>query len=119
MEKALNILETIEDIVTRDRRYKIDGYNFVLDALNYTVKNLNKARHVSGRELLAGIRQYTKEQFGPMARTVLEHWGINSTEDFGNIVFNLVNAKVLSKTEQDSIEDFRDGYNFNEAFGED
>lgn len=118
MSEAINILETIEHIVKRDARYKIDAYNFVLQALNYTVSKLKKSRHVTGRELLEGIRQYVKEQFGPMARTVLEHWGINFTEDFGNIVFNLVDAKILSKTEEDSIEDFKDGYDFKEAFGE-
>ena len=118
MSEAINILETIEHIVKRDARYKIDAYNFVLQALNYTVSKLKKSRHLTGRELLEGIRQYVKEQFGPMARTVLEHWGINFTEDFGNIVFNLVDAKILSKTEEDSIEDFKDGYDFKEAFGE-
>lgn len=118
MSEAINILETIEHIVKRDTRYKIDAYNFVLQALNYTVSKLKKSRHVTGRELLEGIRQYVKEQFGPMDRTVLEHWGINFTEDFGNIVFNLVDAKILSKTEEDSIEDFKDGYDFKEVFGE-
>ncbi len=117
MKNVLNILETMEDIVKRDVRYKIDAYNFVLDALNYTVKKLKKTRHITGKELLEGIKQYAKKQFGPMARTVFEHWGVNSTEDFGNIVFNLVNTGLLSKTEQDSIEDFRNGYNFIEVFG--
>lgn len=117
MKNLLNILETMEDIVKRDVRYKIDAYNFVLDALNYTVKKLKKTRHITGKELLEGIKQYAKEQFGPMTRTVFEHWGLSSTEDFGNIVFNLVNTGLLRKTEQDSIEDFRNGYNFIEAFG--
>lgn len=119
MSETINILETIEHIVKRDTRYKIDAYNFVLQALNYTTSaKLKKPRHITGRELLEGIRQYVKEQFGPMARTVLEYWGINFTEDFGNIVFNLVDAKILSKTEEDSIEGFKDGYDFKEAFGE-
>lgn len=112
----MKILETIEDIAQRDSRYKIDGYNFVLEALNYTVSKLKERRHISGQELLAGIRRYTKEQFGPMSCQVLEHWGIKSTEDFGHIVFNLVDAKILSKTEQDSIADFKNGYDFKEVF---
>lgn len=118
MREAINILESIEQIVKRDARYKIDAYNFLLEALNYTVSKLKETRHVTGGELLEGIKQYAKEQFGPMARTVFEHWGVNLTEDFGNIVFNLVTAKILSKTEEDSIEDFKNGYDFKEVFGE-
>ena len=117
MGHTINILETIEDIVKRDARYKIGVYNFVLEALNYTVSSLKKSRHVTGKELLESIKQYAKGQFGPMARTVLEHWGVNSTGDFGNIVFNLVGTNILSKTEQDSIDDFKNGYNFEEVFG--
>ena len=117
MEHAINILATIEDIVKRDLRYKTDAYNFVLEALNYTVNKLKQSRHVTGGELLEGIKQCVKEQFGPMAGTVLQHWGVSSTEDFGHIVFNLVDAKILSKTEQDSIKDFKNGYDFKEAFG--
>ena len=117
MSEALNILETIENLVKQDSRYKIDAYNFVLEALNYTVSKLKKSRHVTGTELLEAIKQYARDQFGPMARTVLAHWGINTTEDFGRIVFNLVEAKVLSKTEQDSIDDFKNGYDFKKVFG--
>ena len=113
----MNILETIENVVKRDARYKIEAYNFVLEALNYTVRKLKKSRHVTGKELLEGIKQYAKEQFGPMTHTVLGHWGVNSTEDFGHIVFSLVEAKVLSKTEQDCIDDFKNGYDFKKVFG--
>lgn len=112
-----NFLETMERIVQRDGRYKIDSYNFVLEALNYTVVKLEKPRHVTGKELLEGIKEYAKEQFSPMVRTVFEHWGITSTEDFGHIVFNLVDVKLLGKTEQDSIEDFKNGYSFEKVFG--
>lgn len=117
MRDTIKILTKIEDIVERDPRYKIDAYNFILEALNYTVRKLKQSRHVSGKELLEGIKECVKEQFGPMAGTVLEHWGINSTEDFGHIVFNLVSAKILSKTEQDSIEDFKNGFDFKQIFG--
>ena len=113
---GMNILETLEEIVQRDRRYNLNAYNFVLEALNFTVTRLKEPRHVTGIELLAGIKEYTKDQFGPMARTVLEHWGINNTEDFGHIVFNLVEAKILSKTVEDSLEDFKNGYDFKHAF---
>lgn len=117
MGQTINILETIEGIIKRDTRYKIDAYSFVLEALNYTVRKLKKSRHVTGGELLAGIKEYAQNEFGPMARAVFEHWGLASTEDFGNIVFNLVNNKILSKTEEDSIEDFKNGFDFKEAFG--
>lgn len=113
----MNILRTIEEIAGRDIRYKIEAYNFVLEALNYTVRRLNRPRHITGGELLEGIKQYAREQFGPMTRTVFEHWGITQTEDFGHIVFNLVEARLLGKTEQDSLEDFKGGYDFKEVFG--
>jgi uncharacterized repeat protein (TIGR04138 family) len=116
MKDTIKILETIEDIIERDARYSADAYNFVLEALNYTVGRLKQRRHVTGKELLEGIRRYASEQFGPMARTVFEHWGVKTTEDFGFIVFNLVDARILNKTEQDSIEDFKNSYNFEEAF---
>ena len=117
MNQAINISQTIEGLLRRDARYRIDAYSFVLEALNYTVGKLKVFRHVTGKELLGGIKQYAKNQFGPMARAVLAHWGVNSTEDFGHIVFNLVEAKLLNKTEQDSIDDFKNGYDFKEVFG--
>ncbi|MBN2097727.1 MAG: hypothetical protein JW714_04525 [Candidatus Omnitrophica bacterium] len=111
-----DILETVEMIVERDARYNIEAYNFIMQALNYTVNKLKVRRHVSAQELLGGIKEYAKEQFGPMVRTVFEHWGVTQTEDFGNIVFNLIDSKLLGKTEQDSLEDFKDGYDFKEVF---
>ena len=116
MKEVMHILETLERIVKRDKRYKIDAYNFILEALHYTVKNLKRCRHVSGQELLDGIKEYAKSQFGPMTLSVFQHWGIKTTEDFGNIVFSLVEDKILSKTETDTIEDFKNGYNFEEVF---
>ncbi len=116
MRYGMKILETIENIVEKDIRYKLDAYNFVLAALDCAVKKLDRPRHISGKELLGVIKRYAQNQFGPMVRTVLEHWGITSTEDFGHIVFNLVEAKILSKTEEDSIEDFKGGYDFKQVF---
>ncbi len=117
MNKTINILQTIENIVMRDKRYKVEAYSFVLEALNCTVSQLKASRHITGKELLAGIKQYARGQFGPMSPTVFEYWGITSTEDFGHIVFNLVDAKILSKTDQDSIADFKNGFHFEQAFG--
>jgi len=109
-------IRTIEMIREEDDRYGIDAYLFVLDGVAHTVGKLPEPRHVSGQELLEGIRELARERFGPMTRTVLEHWGVNRCEDFGEIVFNLVDAGLLGKTEDDSREDFAGGYDFAQAF---
>ena len=106
----------VESIYERDVRYKEDAYVFVMEALAYTQKKFKRSKHVRGEEMLQGMKELLLHKFGPMTITVLEHWGIKSTEDFGNIVFNLVENRVLSKTEDDSIEEFRDGYDFGEVF---
>ena len=74
------------------------------------------SRHVSGPELVHGLRGYALDQFGPLTKTVLDVWGVHRCRDFGEIVFNLIDYKVLSKTENDRREDFDDVYDFNEAF---
>jgi uncharacterized repeat protein (TIGR04138 family) len=114
-------MEIVKQIREQDPRYDIEAYFFIREALDYTGKMLNKpgqgkSRHVSGRELLEGIRKYGLEEFGPIALKVFESWGITTTEDFGNIVFNLVNIGELGKTEEDTIEDFKNGYDFRDTF---
>jgi len=116
MKDELDIMDIIEKITEEDPRYDPEAYLFLMKGLNFTVGKLEKPRHVSGQELTEGLRLYAIEQFGPMARTVLENWGISSTEDFGNIVFNMIDAKLFSKTETDSIDDFKSIYDFKEAF---
>ncbi|HOU36788.1 MAG TPA: hypothetical protein PLJ26_04385 [Candidatus Omnitrophota bacterium] len=116
MEKTKGFWEIVEAIYERDGRYRPDSYEFVMQALRFTQKKLKRAGHVSGRELSEGIRQYALKTYGPMARTVLEYWGIRSTEDIGNIVFNMIAVKLFSKTEDDSIDDFKGLYRFDEAF---
>jgi len=91
------------------------------DALDFTTKQQKKVkgvsvRHVSGPELLDGVRQYALKEFGPMVMTVFDSWGIHSCEDIGHMVFNLIGAGVFGKTEQDSIKDFKNVYDFEEAF---
>ncbi len=117
MAKQKNFYQVIEEICARDNRYKPDAYEFVMQALHFTQHKFNKETHVTGRELLEGIREFVIEQYGPMAKTVLAHWGITRTLDFGNIVFNMVDKKLLSKTDEDSIEDFKDVYDFEVVFG--
>ena len=117
-------LQEIENLAERDGRYKSDAYLFVYDALGYTVQKLGKnsdtlseeKRHISGRDLLFGISEYSADQFGPLTRSVFAHWGIEQTRDFGEIVFNLVDANLLRKTAEDRIEDFVDVYDFAEEF---
>lgn len=116
MKNRINFFKVVEEIVAKDPHYKVEAYDFVMAALNYRQSKLDKPRHVSGRELLEGIREYGLELFGLMTRTVFENWGVRTTEDFGSIVFNMVDARLLAKTEKDSIEDFNNGYDFKEAF---
>jgi uncharacterized repeat protein (TIGR04138 family) len=118
-----NFGESVDEILGRDNRYDRDSYYFVREGLDFTLKLLKKQhhsqashRHVSGQELLEGLRRYALDQFGPMAKTVLDYWGVRRCEDFGEIVFNMVEKGILGKTEQDSREDFRGGFDFDEAF---
>lgn len=117
MSEKKNFYQAIDEICAKDSRYNPDAYEFVMQALHFTQGKLKREKHVTGRELLEGIREFVIEQYGPMAKTVLRHWGISKTEDFGNIVFNMVDKKLLSKTEEDSIADFKDVYDFEHVFG--
>jgi len=108
--------DLLQTILTRDPRYTAEAYAFVRAGLDYTVRRLEKPRHVSGRELLDGIREFALAEFGPMAKTVLNGWGIQRTEDVGEIVFNMVETGLLGKTDKDSRADFANGYDFDEAF---
>jgi uncharacterized repeat protein (TIGR04138 family) len=106
----------VDQICAVDPRYKSDAYEFVMEALNYTQKKFKRVKHVTGEELLEGIKQLLMHKFGPLTITVLTHWGITSTEDFGNIVFRLVDNKILSKDSDDKVDSFQNGYDFNEVF---
>ncbi len=113
--------EALEQLQAKDHRYHRDAYLFVRDALDHTQKsivreNRGKMRHISGQELLSGIREFALQQFGPMAMMVFGEWGVRSCQDFGEIVFNMVEAGLLAKTDKDTRDDFKDGYGFEEAF---
>ncbi|MBU1693828.1 MAG: hypothetical protein KJ726_02300 [Verrucomicrobia bacterium] len=113
--------EVLNQVVREDPRYDAQAYEFLREALDFTIKLLNKpaegpTRHVSGGELLEGIRQYALQEFGPMALTVLNRWGVRRCEDFGEMVFNLVDKGILGKTDRDRKEDFGGGYDFEQAF---
>jgi len=117
MTEKKDFYRAVEEICEKDKRYKSDGYEFLMQALYFTQKKLKKQTHVSGKELSEGLRDFAIEQYGPMAKTVLKHWGITRTQDFGSIVFNMIDRKILSKTDEDSIDDFKDVYDFEVAFG--
>lgn len=131
--------QSFPELLAADKRYKRDAYGFVFEALRYAHDTLGLGteappealeipptesppagqRHLTGRELCEAIRRYAQEQFGFMAATVLESWGIRSTGDFGNIVFNLIDIGEMSKTKHDRREDFDDVFDFDTALRRD
>ena len=113
--------EALDRIRAKDSRYHREAYLFVKDALDYTQKGIGKQnrgriRHVSCKELLAGIRDFARARYGPMAMMLLEEWGVHACGDFGEIVFNMIEIGWLAKTKTDSRADFESGYDFFEAF---
>ena len=119
--QEINFDEAVDLIVAKDPRFARDAYAFVREALDFTQKLAVKEargniRHVSGQELLDGIRQFALQQFGPMAVTVFEEWGVKDCRSFGEIVFNMVEIGLLAKTDKDSRGDFQSGYDFTDAF---
>lgn len=124
------------ELLRNDRRYKLGAYLFVFEALNYAqnVMRLGREapseeageddiedrdqpeRHVTGQELCEAIRRYALDQYGYMAKTVLNSWGVRRTGDFGEIVFNLIQIRQMRKTPSDRREDFDDVYDFDDAF---
>jgi len=132
--QPIHFEEAVEGIVKRDPRYHRDAYAFLRDALDFTQSLVNRKsrrsskkrasedvveeepKHVSGPELLKGVRNFALEQYGPMTEMVFEEWGITRTRDFGEIVFNMVGKGLLSKTDTDRLEDFEQVYEFSAAF---
>ncbi len=111
----------IEAILKDDKRYAVGAYVFVRMALDYTVKKCKaneekKNSHVSAKELLDGCREFAIETFGPMAAVLFKEWGVKECADIGQIVFNMIKAGEMSKTDEDKVEDFSVGYDFYEAF---
>lgn len=111
------IFEKLMEVVESDRKFALGAYQFVFEGLEYTLRKLPVRRHVSGRELVEGLRELALHHFGMLAQMVLRQWGVTRTEDFGEIVFRLVDAGLMGKTETDSMADFTDVFTFDEAFG--
>jgi uncharacterized repeat protein (TIGR04138 family) len=118
--------QAVRTIIDHDPRFPPEAYDFVLTALYYTQRRMGmpdkasqaesgRESHVSGRELLEGIRTFALEHFGLMARTVFRMWNIHRTDDFGDIVYNLISASVLTSTPNDRREDFHDVFNLDDA----
>jgi len=120
----LDFAEIIDLICKEDSRFAKKAYDFVRQGLDHTVKELRKKQgkevdrsfHVTGPQLLEGMRIYSLDQYGPMTKTVLNSWGVKRCRDFGAIVFNLIEYNIFSKTANDKQEDFSDIYTFDEAF---
>ncbi|MEO0588629.1 MAG: Minf_1886 family protein [Planctomycetota bacterium] len=121
--------------IASNSRYPLDAFVFVQRGLDYTVTRLHgemvydepgedgddddsatQDRHVSGRELCHGLRDFAVDQYGLMARTVLRRWGVTGCEDFGRIVFEMVEAGLMRRTEEDTFEDFVGVFDFRTAF---
>ncbi len=116
----------LAQVLQRDPRYVYEAYEFVFAALSHTQKLLGRVPaedssnpgaqyHVSGRELVHGVRDLAVREFGLMARVVFRLWGINRTADIGNIVFNLVEENLMSKSDQDSLADFQDLFDLDQS----
>ncbi len=120
--KIVNKFQTVDELIERirgiDMRYHERAYLFVLAALEYCQQTRELRGHISGRELAEACRDFALEQFGLTARTVLSYWGIQNTEDFGRIVFLLIDAGMLMKQDSDRLEDFEAVYDFEEDFDE-
>jgi uncharacterized repeat protein (TIGR04138 family) len=119
--QKIGFSEALDSIIASDPRYARDAYVFLRDALDFTTKQQKKikgttVRHVSGPELLDGVRQYALKEFGPMVMTVFGYWGVRACEDVGHMVFNLIGAGIFGKTDEDSIEDFKNVYEFDDVF---
>ncbi len=116
--KTLEFYNTVKKILLKDSRYAYDAYEFINDAVIFTVKlfeqEKGKPRHVTGMELVVGVKEFAIKKFGPMAHEVFSEWGITDGMSVGNIVFNMLDYGLLSKTDKDSIEDFKVNFIFEE-----
>ncbi len=118
---GMTAAEKFRKLLAADMRYDAEAYNFIYEALDWTLKHVARPdrqgnQHVTGKELLEGIRQYAIEQFGCLARTVLDSWGVRATDDFGEIVFSLVQYDLMGKQDSDTKEDFHEVYDFDDVF---
>ncbi|MBX7207224.1 MAG: hypothetical protein K1X78_02840 [Verrucomicrobiaceae bacterium] len=117
--EPISFEDAVESAIERDARYQPEAYAFVRDALHVASKKFRGEgddQHVTGQELLEGVREHALREFGPMALFLLREWGITRGEDVGAIVYNLIECSYFGKNDGDSIEDFAGGYDFEQAF---
>ncbi len=104
-----SFVDIIDDIRERDPRYRREAYVFVLGALERAMSHRPGRGHVSGQAVLAGAVELAREEYGPLALTVLREWGLGASADVGRVVFHLVEAGLLGREDQDRLEDFEGG----------
>jgi len=116
------IEDPIRNIALKDGRYSPEAFRFLFEALTQAMIMAGKERaegverHVTGQEVLEGMRAHASDLFGPLAAQVWRSWGVTEAIDWGHIVFLLVEARLLNRQDTDTIEDFRDGFDFDEIF---
>jgi len=118
--QAMQFEQSVVSILKRDKRFDVQAYFFLKDALDFTLKRIaegngGQARHVSGPELLEGFRDYALEQFGPMASTLMSEWGVRKCLDVGDMVFHLIEEQVFGKQDSDRREDFSEVFDFEDS----
>ena len=121
--KVSGFNEAVAAAVEKEAQFRPEGYQFIRDALEATLKKRTKGKqsqpvsqHLSAVELLEGFRKLALKEFGPMTPTVLDYWGIHSCKDIGRMVFHLVEAGAFGRTEEDTLDGFDQGFDFHEAF---
>lgn len=118
--QKLDFPEAVAILTETDSRYHPDAYFFLREGLDHAVKlrkrQVGEAGHVTGQQMCEGLRQLAIKAFGPMVPTVFEYWGIRKTDDFGEMVWKLIELGVFGRTETDSRADFKNVYSFREAF---
>ncbi len=115
-DEHLSWIDALRRLALDDGDFPLDAYLFLYEALDRAQKMVGERRHVSGRELLQGVRELAIEQFGPLTLMVFGHWNVHRTDDFGHMVFKLVDHGLMGKTDSDRLEDFVDVYDFRDAF---
>ena len=121
-------IHAMRDLLAEDERFKLEAYQFIREALQYAHEHISEEaaidpksgrpapRHVTGQQLCEACRLYAIDQYGYLAKMVLASWGIHSTSDFGELVYNLIRIEQMRKSETDRREDFNDVYDFDDAF---
>lgn len=116
MQDTMDLLQSIRKLADRRGVFRADAYFFVLEALENAMEAMEKRGHITGEDLLDWIRELGRERYGVMAGDVFNAWGVHETIDFGRIVFHLVEAGLLRKRDEDSLSDFVDKFDFQDAF---